>query len=251
MRDAWRLAVGTLTAVPVSPPTGVDARTAGRAMLLAPLAVLPLGLLAGVIGWAGQHLGLNLLAVGILAVGALATGSRAIHWDGLSDTADGLTASYDAERSLDVMKSGTSGPAGVIATVVVAGAQAAALSSLFTTWRGAVLAGVLVCVSRVALTITCLRDVPAARSDGLGRPHSGTVTPFSALLVWLVTAVLVTLVADWVGFEAWRGVLAVVLAGVVVTVLVRRAMHRFGGVTGDVFGAAIELALATLLVALT
>ena len=39
MRDAWRLAVGTLTSVPVAAPVTVDARTAGRAMLLAPLAV--------------------------------------------------------------------------------------------------------------------------------------------------------------------------------------------------------------------
>ena len=195
--------------------------------------------------------GLNLLAVGILAVGALAAGSRAIHWDGLSDTADGLTASYDAERSLTVMKSGTSGPAGVIATVVVAGVQAASLASLFATWRGAVLAGVLVCASRVALTITCVRGVPAARTDGLGQPHSGTVSPLAALLSWLVTAVVVALVAGWVGFAAWRGLVAVVLAGLVVVLLVRRAVRRFRGVTGDVYGAAIELSLATLLVSLT
>jgi adenosylcobinamide-GDP ribazoletransferase len=251
MGDAWRLAVGTLTAIPVSAPTAVDASIAGRAMLLAPLAVLPLGLLVGVIGWLGMQAGLNSLAVAVLAVGALALGSRAIHWDGLSDTADGLTASYDAERSLAVMKSGTSGPAGVIATVVVAGVQAAALSSLFLSWRGAVLAGVLVCASRVALTITCLRGVPAARADGLGLPHAGTVGPLAAVVSWLLTAALVTALAQWFGLDAWRGLVAVVLAGGVVVVLIRRAMRRFGGVTGDVFGAAIELSLATLLVALT
>jgi adenosylcobinamide-GDP ribazoletransferase len=251
MRDAWRLAVGTLTAIPVSPPTGVDARTAGRAMLLAPLAVVPLGVLVGVIGWAGHRLDLAPLAVALVALGALAAGSRAIHWDGLSDTADGLTASYDAERSLAVMKSGTSGPAGVIATVVVAGVQAAALASLFFSLRGAVLAGLLVCASRVALTITCLSGVPAARADGLGLPHAGTVGPLAAVVVWLATATVVTGIAAWVGLDAWRGLLAVVLAGAVVALLVRRAVHRFGGVTGDVFGAAIELSLATLLVALS
>jgi adenosylcobinamide-GDP ribazoletransferase len=251
MRDAWRLAVGTLTAIPVAAPRAVDADTAGRAMLLAPVAVLPLGFLAGVVGWGGERAGLNLLAVGVLAVGALAVGTRAFHWDGLSDTADGLTASYDAERSLAVMKSGTSGPAGVIATVVVAGVQAASLASLFATWRGAVLAGVLVCVSRVVLSITCLRGVPAARADGLGQPHSGTVAPIASLVSWLLAAVLVALVASWAGLAAWRGVVAVVLAGVVVVLLVRRAVSRLGGVTGDVYGAAIELSLATLLVSLT
>ena len=251
MPDAWRLAVGTLTAIPVAPPRAVDARTAGRAMLLAPVAVLPLGLLVSVVGWVGFRLELSPLAVAVLAVGALAAGSRAMHWDGLSDTADGLTASYDAERSLAVMKSGTSGPAGVIATVVVAGVQAAALASLFSYERGVVLAGVLVCVSRVSLTITCLRGVPPARDDGLGLPHAGTVAPGLALVSWLVAAGVVAAVADWAFLDWWRGLVAVALAALVVALLVRRCVRRFGGVTGDVFGAAIELSLATMLLALS
>ena len=45
MADGWRLAVGTLTAVPVRAPVAVTRSTARSAMLLAPLAVLPLGLL--------------------------------------------------------------------------------------------------------------------------------------------------------------------------------------------------------------
>lgn len=255
MPDAWRLAVGTLTAIPVAPPRAMDARTAGRAMLLAPLAVAPLGILVGLIGWVGYQAELNRLAVAILAVGALAAGSRAIHWDGLSDTADGLTASYDAERSLAVMKSGTAGPAGVIAVVVVAGVQSAALASLFSFERGTVLAGVLVCASRVALTATCLRGVPAARADGLGLPHAGTVAPGPAVASWLLAAALVGVLVGWagpwLGLDWWRGPVAVAMAALVVTLLVRRAVRRFGGVTGDVFGAAIELSLATMLLALS
>jgi adenosylcobinamide-GDP ribazoletransferase len=249
MRDAWRLSVGTLTAIPVTPPGSVDARTAGRAMVLAPFAVIPLGFLVALIGWSSERFSLNLLAVAFIAVGALALGSRAIHWDGLSHTADGLTSSYDPARSLEVMKSGTSGPAGVVATVVVAGVQVAALSSLLWTTRGAVLAGVLVCASRVALTITCARGVPAARREGLGQPHAGTVPPVATLVAWLVTAVVVSLLAQWVRLEWWRGLVGVAVAALVVTLLVGRAVRRFGGVTGDVYGAAIELSLATLLVA--
>ena len=37
MRDAWRLAIGTFTALPVDPPALVDRSVLGRAMLLAPL----------------------------------------------------------------------------------------------------------------------------------------------------------------------------------------------------------------------
>ena len=57
-RDAWRLAVGTLTAFRVQPPAVVDRAVAGRAMLLAPLATLPLAaapLLAHVaVRWIGM-----------------------------------------------------------------------------------------------------------------------------------------------------------------------------------------------------
>jgi adenosylcobinamide-GDP ribazoletransferase len=251
MRDAWRLSVGTLTAVRVAAPGRVDAGTAGRAMALAPLAVVPLGVLVGLIVWLGARAGLSPLVVAVLAVGALAAGSRALHWDGLSDTADGLTASYDRERSLAVMKSGTSGPAGVIATVVVAGLQVTALASFVWDVRSAVLAGFLVCASRAALTITCLAGVPAARRDGLGLPHAGTVALPVAVTSWmLVTAITAGFVA-WTGRDWWRGVLAVLLAGLVVALLVHRTVRRFGGVTGDVYGAAIELSLATLLVALS
>lgn len=250
MRDAWRLAVGTLTAVRVGAPARVDARTAGRAMLLAPVAVVPLGLCVGLICWLGVEADISPLVVAFLAIGALAAGSRALHWDGLSDTVDGLTASYDAERSLAVMKSGTSGPAGVVAVVVVLGLQVAGLASLVGSARGAVLAGVLVCVSRVALTITCLDGVPAARRDGLGLPHAGTVPLPFAVLSWVLVTGLTAALAGWVGFDWWRGVVAALLAGLVVSVLLRRVVRRFGGVTGDVYGAAVELSLATLLVVL-
>jgi adenosylcobinamide-GDP ribazoletransferase len=142
------------------------------------------------------------------------------------------------------MKSGTAGPAGVVAVVVVLGVQGAALASLVGGTRQAVLAAVLVCASRCALTLTCSRPVPAARADGLGVTYCGTVPLPLAAATWLLAATAIGALAE----EWWRGPLAVAVAVLVVAVLVRRAVTRFGGVTGDVFGAAIELALAALLV---
>jgi adenosylcobinamide-GDP ribazoletransferase len=226
MGDGWRLSVGTLTALPVRGPATVDRATARSAMLLAPIAVLPLAVVVGALLWVGGQAGLPVLAVAVLAVGALALGSRALHWDGLSDVADGLTASYDAERSLAVMKSGTAGPAGVVAVVVVAGLQSAALAAYVGEWWRALLAGGLVCISRCALWVVCARPVPPARRDGLGVAFTGTVPTAVAGLGVLLLAVV---------------------PGLIVVGLVRRCVTRFGGVTGDVFGASIELALAALL----
>ncbi|MBA2952910.1 adenosylcobinamide-GDP ribazoletransferase [Nocardioides sp. MAH-18] len=224
MPDAWRLAVGTLTAVPVAAPRQVDRTTARNALLLAPLAVLPLGIIVAAVLILGRTADLPPLATGFLAVGGLALGSRGLHWDGLSDTVDGLTASYDRERALAVMKTGTSGPAGVLATVVVAGVQAAAFGALTDE---VVIAGTLVCLSRCALWIACCTRVPAARPDGLG-------VGFTATVPVLVAAPAVLLLG--------------VTGGLVVLALVAHAVRRLGGVTGDVMGAAVELALATMLV---
>lgn len=239
-----RLSVGMLTALPVPPVLRVTPGVATGALLLAPLAVLPLGVAVAAILGAGAETTLPQLAVAVIAVAALALGSRALHLDGLSDVADGLTASYDRERSLAVMKSGTAGPAGVVAVVLVLSAQAAALAAYVGDVRSAVVAGAAVCASRAALWITCASPVRPARRDGLGATFTRRVPGWWTLLGWAGLAAAATLV------HPWRGPLAVGLAFLVVVLLVARAVRRFGGVTGDVFGAAIELALATLLLAL-
>lgn len=239
-----RLSVGMLTAAPVPAVLRVTPGVATGALLLAPLAVLPLGAVVGALLWAGAQTTLPALAVAVVALGALALGSRALHLDGLSDVADGLTASYDRERSLAVMKSGTAGPAGVVAVVLVLGAQAAALATFVDDLRSAVIAGAAVCASRAALWITCASPVPPARPDGLGATFTRRVPGWWTLLGWAALAGAATLV------HPWRGPVAVGIAAFAVILLVGRAVRRFGGVTGDVFGAAIEVALATLLLAL-
>lgn len=249
MLDSWRLAVGTLTALRVGHPTKVDRRVAGGAMLLAPLAVVPLGLAVALVCWAGRELDLAPLAVAAVAVGALALGSRALHLDGLSDVADGLTASYDRERSLAVMKGGTAGPAGAAALVLVLGAQVAALASVLCVPRGPVVAGLLVCVSRGTLALVCARGVPGARADGLGSTYVGSVRPIVTVLTWLVLAAACIAAFAWADLCWWRGALVAAVGLAVAAVVVWRCVRRFGGVTGDVFGASIELSLAAMLVA--
>jgi len=252
--DSWRLSLGTLTAVPVRPPRMVDRRRAAAAMVLAPVAALPLGMAVVGVAVAGHALHLPTLVIGLLAIGAAILGNRAFHLDGLCDTVDGLAASYYRQRSLEVMRSGTSGPAGVVALVLVLGLQVAALASLLERphwWQAALLAGAAVCLARAALVVCCARGVPAARSDGLGLTYTQTVPRPLVVVVWVVVALVLGGVGAWAGLDWWRGVGAAAVALAVVVVLVVRSRRRFGGVTGDVFGAAVELALAAFLVALS
>lgn len=248
LRDGWLLATGTLTVLRVPQPSVVDRRVAGTAMTLASVAVIPLALAGALACLLGDAIGLPPLATAYVVLLALALGTRALHWDGLADTADGLTASYSPARSLEVMRTGPVGPAGVVAVVLVVGIQAAALVPVVRHEHGWLVVGLLVCASRVCLPLACLRGVPAARTDGLGAVHIGSVPALAAAAALLV-AVLATAVAG-----ALLGSVATTLVGLVLMLgalaaLLLRCVRRLGGITGDVLGAAVEICLIVLLLA--
>ncbi|KQY60467.1 cobalamin synthase [Aeromicrobium sp. Root495] len=255
--DAWRLSVGTLTALRVAPPTTVDRRVGGLAMLLAPLAVLPLGAVAGGLAWAGLEWGLAPFAVAVVVVASVVLGTRAFHVDGLADTADGLTASYDRERALAVMKTGDVGPAGAAAVVLVLLAQVGSVAWLLScsyassTAEVGLAVGLAVLASRSVLAVACTSGIPSARPGGLGDTVVGSVPVAGALLAALVGVGLLSASGALLGLEWWRGAAAAAAAAVVVGALVRRCASRLGGITGDVLGASVELTLAVTLIALT
>jgi adenosylcobinamide-GDP ribazoletransferase len=243
-----RLAAGTLTVLPSGPIPEIDQPLAARAMIVAPFAVLPLAAVSTLVAWVAQLFSLPPLVVGLLVVGTLALGTRALHLDGLADTVDGLGSGWDRARALEIMRRGDIGPMGVVALVIVLGLQAAAIGWLADDLRGAVLVGLVVCCSRAALTVVCRRGVRAARTEGLGVAMAGSVPWAATLVVWLLVGSLLGLVQRAWGTGPVSGVFAAVVALIAVLLLVRRCVRRFGGVTGDVMGAAVEIALTIMLI---
>lgn len=237
--NALRFAVGTLTAFPVRPPSSVEPPTPGRAMVLAPAVGLLLGGLGGSVAGLGSLAGWSPLVQSTLAISTLALATRGLHLDGLADCADGLAASYDRERALAVMRRGDVGPAGVATTVLVLLLQAGALAETPRPWLAMAVAAI---AGRLAVPIACRTRVPAARSDGLGAAVAGSVRP--ALVAGVVVLVAAAAAGAFLlaGEPWWRGGSAVLAAAVAAALVVHRAVTRFGGVTGDVIGAAVELA---------
>lgn len=248
MLDALRLSVGTLTIVPSGAVGEINRRTAARAMIMAPLAVLPLAAVVTLLGWLAHVAGLPPLAVGLIVVGSLALGSRALHLDGLADTVDGLGAGWTAERSLAVMRRGDVGPMGVAALIVVLGLQATSIGELVDGMAGALLVGVTVCCSRAALCLICLRGVRAARGDGLGVAVADSVPRTAAAGCWLAVLLVMTAAAAASGHGPISGALAAGTAAAALGVLVYRCVRRLGGVTGDVMGAGVEIAFTVMIV---
>ena len=91
--------------------------------------------------------------------------------------------------------------------------------------------------------------MPAARPDGLGALVAGTVP--AGRRSPSVTVAVAALSVLAVPGRPWQGPVAVV-AGARASrcCCVRHAVRRFGGITGDVLGAAVEVATTVVLVAL-
>ena len=256
MPDGLRLALTTLTVLPVRPPERLDRTTAGRAMELAPVVGLVLGLLAGAVVFGSRLLGAPHLLAAALGIAALALLTRGLHLDGLTDLVDGLASYRDPEGTRAVMKAPDTGPLGVAALVLVLLVQAAALTSAIDQHRGTLSLLVAVVTGRVVITAACTRT-PAATPDGLGALVAGSVRPAVAR-AWVVGAVVMAgAVLAWdpdaVHTALLRAVLGAgaVVGGVLVARLLRaHATRRIGGLTGDVLGALTEVATTVALVVL-
>ncbi|NUP62773.1 MAG: adenosylcobinamide-GDP ribazoletransferase [Nonomuraea sp.] len=231
-----RLAIGTLSAVPVRVER-VDRAVAGQAMAAAPAVGLALGAVAGTAVFLP---GPPLLGAA-LALGLLAALTRGLHLDGLADLADGLGSGKPAPEALDIMKKSDIGPFGVMTLLLTLLVQAAALSGAgYPALLTACVAG------RLALPWACRASVPAARPGGLGAMVAGTVRDSTA---WLVTLAALAVTAG-LGLATGTLVLPFALAAGLgaVLVLLRHARRRLGGITGDVLGALVETGTAAALV---
>lgn len=245
-----RLAVGTLTVLPVGPVDRVSAPVARAAMILAPLAVLPVAVAAAAAGWLIGQAGAPPLLVGVVVVTAMAVGTRAVHLDGLADTVDGLGSGAAPEPALAIMRRGDVGPMGAVALFVVLAGQAAAAGQLVDGLRGAVALAVALSCARGALLLLCAEGVPSARADGLGAAVAGVVPRAAGAVGWALLALALAGAASLTGRPWPQGLLAAGAAVAAVAILRWRCRRRLGGITGDVLGAGVEIAATVLIVGL-
>ena len=250
-----RDALGLFTVLPVRAAPEIGRREAARAVLWLPTAGLLLAVpAAGVllaVEAGGHSAGRGLLA-GALAIGVLALLTGGLHLDGLADTADGLGSRRPRDEALAIMRRSDVGPLGVAALLFTVLVQITALATVGPGWPGAWAVLLAAVTGRVAVVLATGPGSPAARPGGFGALVAGATTARARVATGAGVFVLAAGAAAVVSgpAAALRAAVAV-LAGLLAAELLRRiAVRRLGGMTGDVFGALIEVAAATALLVL-
>lgn len=240
---AWwadlRRALGLLTRLPGARHDGA-APLHARAVRAYPLVGLLVGGLAALAYAAAAGIGLPPPASALLAVAISVLATGALHEDGLADVADGFGGGRDRAHKLAILKDSRTGAYGVLALVLSVALQAALLAAIAA--PGAAAAALLAghALSR-GLLPGVMWALPPARPEGLAG-GLGRIPGRAAAQAAILGAGAAVLLGGWTGLLA----LALALAAVVWLAAVAR--RQIGGYTGDVLGAAQQLAaLASLL----
>ncbi|MDE0066745.1 MAG: adenosylcobinamide-GDP ribazoletransferase [Acidimicrobiaceae bacterium] len=180
-----------------------------------------------------------LAAVAVCGLGAILTGG--FHEDGLADTADAL-GGFDRERRLEIMRDSRIGTFGALALISVTLGKVGALQELNGT------EGLIALVAAHALgrtgALVLMLTLGGARSAGLGATYAADL-PRSRVSAVVVLVLGVAALSGAAGSVATAAILGI---AAFMAVFARR---RFGGLTGDVLGAAEQLGELAVLVALS
>ncbi len=197
-----------------------------------PIVGILIGCFMSGIGWACSKV-FPCSLVGAVLVLVLAILTRALHLDGLADTADGLGSGKEPEKALEIMKDSRTGAFGAVAVALVLLLKAQGFSALCQNdlWLGLAL---VPCLSRFGLNVLASFSVYARPAGGLGKYFVG-----EQIRVRLCFPFAVTVVFSWC-FLGQAGVLFCLFVAFLGFIAAQYFKKRLGGVTGDVLGAHIE-----------
>jgi len=238
---ALRDAVSFLTRIPAHRHSA-NGSDMSAAVPWFPVVGLALGLLQAAI-YLGLLKLLPSLPASAVVVALLCLVTGAFHHDGLADMADAFGGGWTVEQRLEILKDSRLGTYGVTALCLVLIVEVSAISSL-SGWPAVYAMASAHTLSRAMSTVAMVTSTPA-RDSGLGVDY---LTGLNSKAV-VVAGVFATVVVA-VGFKVWA-IVIVAGAGAVTLAVVRLAISKIGGISGDVLGGIQQLTkLATLLIAL-
>lgn len=263
-RSRWladlRLALMLLTRLPLpaGKSTSPDDGAVARAAWIFPVVGLLVGAAGGGVFMLASYLGLGMASAALLAMGTQVLLTGALHEDGLADTADGFGGGRSRERKLEIMRDSRIGTYGVVALVLILLLRFTALQDIASNLlsisdeleeaagqNSAVIIALIAAgaLSRAAMAVVWYL-LPPARSDGLAA-GSGAVSFGSA-----VAAALIAGLIAFVALPGFAFIVACGAAAVLAVAVAALAQWQIRGHTGDVLGAAQQVAEVGVLLAI-
>jgi adenosylcobinamide-GDP ribazoletransferase len=172
------------------------------------------------------------LVIGAVLLCAELVLTGGLHIDGFMDSMDGLLSARDPQRSLEIMKDSRVGAHASMALVGLLLLKFSLLASLSPSKLAILI--LMPTLSRWVFQIGVI-GFPYARAQGLGKGiHEATNwIPFliSGMCVCLLSFLLI----------GWSGLVTFAITAIAMTLFARHVSSLLGGLTGDLYGALIEL----------
>ena len=224
----------------IIPSNNTDLETVAKYMHVFPIIGIGIGLLIASIGF-GLSFFLEPLIVALLLVASIAVITGIHHTDGLADFADGLMTRGTKEKKRNAMKDLSTGSAGIVSVVlyVVGAIIALSLTTGYELFQAILLSEILAKFSMVLMA-----SIGKSAAVGSNSPFMQIMKDKRRLAVaGVITIIPLVVIGGTTGLILFGASIGVTLF------LIGLSTRSFGGITGDVMGAANELTrLSSLLI---
>lgn len=178
----------------------------------------------------------------VLIVLIIITGG--LHIDGFADTIDGFAGGKDKENILIIMKDSRIGTFGVTGLIMLLMTKYLAIQSLPVDSKYLILT-VMPVFGRWSVLPMGLLFEYARTEGGTGKAFAGSIKLKEFIIGTILSSVII------VSLLGVKGFLMIAVIFIATLIIGRHSENRIGGITGDVFGATIEInELITIIMAL-
>jgi adenosylcobinamide-GDP ribazoletransferase len=228
-----------LTIIPIPGRRRISPEEMGGSIVYFPIVGLIIGLIL---------VGLSLLLmlflpstlVAVLLVAALAAISGAFHLDGFVDTCDGMAGGKTVEERWRIMKDSRAGSFGIIGVCLLLLVKYVSLLNVPDNWLVETLV-LMPVIGRWAM-VYAVFAYPYAKPSGLGKAFKQGARWWRFLIATVITLVVVFILGRLTGFILMFAIWVIVVA------MAAYLKSKFGGLTGDTYGAINEVAEVCLLI---
>jgi len=232
-------AVRFLTIIPLPGRREVSPEEVGRSIVYFPLVGVIIGLILVGLNWL---LGLFLPSalVTVLLVVSLVVISGALHLDGFVDTCDGIGGHKTVEERWRVMQDSRAGGFGIIGVCCLLLVKYVSMSGVPDSWLMQTLV-LMPVVSRWAM-VYAVFAYSYAKPSGLGKVFKQGASWQRFVIATFITLAVAVILAQLTGFVIMLAIWVIVIA------MAAYLKGKFGGLTGDTYGAINEVAEVCVLI---